>query len=354
VLTHCCLEPHGQTIAVNGDKAEYWPSTQNVYGISTDVGKALNIPVTNIHVHMDYMGGGFGSKFPADSWGIQSALLSKDSGGKPVKLFLDRATELTVAGNRPSVFSKVKVAGKKDGTLTAWQSETWSTGGMGGGNLNGQLFPYIFTGVPNRRINHTAVSTNTGSSRAWRAPSHPQVCYITCSALEDLAAKLNMDPLDLFTKNIGYAPEPRRETYKFQLQKAAELMDWKKNWHPRGDSGSGHVKRGLGLALSTWGGAGHLSTCKTTIHPDASGRGRTGHSGSRHRNADYGRHDRGRNFRTASKRDQGQAGRQRLSELRRVRRIHYRRRRNFVHAQGLRQCAAETLRDRCGIPERVS
>jgi xanthine dehydrogenase YagR molybdenum-binding subunit len=270
VLTHCCLEPHGQTIAVNGDKAEYWPSTQNVYGIAGDIGRALNIPVANVHVHMDYMGGGFGSKFPADSWGIQSAQLSKDSGGKPVKLFLDRATELTVAGNRPSVFAKVKVAGKKDGTITAWQSETWSTGGVGGGNLNAQLFPYVFTGVPNRRINHTAVSTNTGSQRAWRAPSHPQVCYITCSALEDLAAKLNMDPLDLFTKNIDYAPEPRRETYKYQLQKAAELMDWKKNWHARGDSGKGPVKRGLGLALGTWGGAGHASTCKTTIHPDAS------------------------------------------------------------------------------------
>ena len=59
---------------------------------------------------MDYMGGGFGSKFPSDLWGVQCAQLSKESGGKPVKLFLDRATELTIAGNRPSVFAKVKVA----------------------------------------------------------------------------------------------------------------------------------------------------------------------------------------------------------------------------------------------------
>src|SRR6266567_955718 len=108
----------------------------------------------------------------ADSWGIQSAQLSKDSGGKPVKLFLDRATELTVAGNRPSDFSKVKVAGKKDGTITAWQSETWSTGGVGGGNLNAQLFPYIFTGVPNRRINHTADRKSTRLNS-----SHSQISY---------------------------------------------------------------------------------------------------------------------------------------------------------------------------------
>ena len=79
------------------------------------------------------MGGGFGSKFPADLWGAECAQLSKASGGKPVKLFLDREQELLVAGNRPSVWAKIKVGAKKDGTLTVWQSESWATGGMGGG-----------------------------------------------------------------------------------------------------------------------------------------------------------------------------------------------------------------------------
>jgi len=215
---------------------------------------------------MDYMGGGFGSKFPADKWGVESAQLSKTT-GKPVKLFLDRATELTIAGNRPSIFGNVKMAAKKDGTITVWQSETWSTGGISGG-VNAALFPYVFTNVPNRRVNHTSVSINAGAQRAWRAPNHPQVCYVTCSAMEDLAAKLNMDPLDMFLKNLNYTA--RADLYKFQFAKGAELIEWKKNWHPRGDSGSGPIKRGLGLALGTWGGAGHASTCKTTIHPDAS------------------------------------------------------------------------------------
>jgi xanthine dehydrogenase YagR molybdenum-binding subunit len=194
--------------------------------------------------------------------------MSQTAGGKPVKMFLDRATELSIAGNRPSVFADVKVAATRDGTITAWESKTWSTGGIGGGNVNGQLFPYVFNKVPNRRINHTAVSINAGGARAWRAPIHPQVCFVTCSALEDLAAKLNMDPIDMFVKNLNYTA--RADLYKYQFDKAAELMEWKKNWHPRGDSGRGAIKRGLGLALGTWGGAGHASTCKTTIHPDAS------------------------------------------------------------------------------------
>ena len=63
---------------------------------------------------MDFMGGGFGSKFPADLWDIEAAHLSKASGGKPVKMFLDRETELTIAGVRPSVYAKVK-AGREKG-----------------------------------------------------------------------------------------------------------------------------------------------------------------------------------------------------------------------------------------------
>jgi xanthine dehydrogenase YagR molybdenum-binding subunit len=268
VITHCCLEPHGQTIAWGAEKMEYWPSTQGVSAIGGDLGRALNVPAANIHVHMDYMGGGFGSKFPSDLWGVQCAQLSKESGGKPVKLFLDRATELSIAGNRPSVFAKVKVAGKKDGTITAWDSQSWATGGIGGGGVNAQIYPYVFNNVPNRRMNHTAVSINAGSARAWRAPNHPQACFITSAAFEDLAAKINMDPLDMWIKNLSYTARP--DAYRAQLQKAAELMEWKKNWHPRGDSGKGPIKRGMGLAIHTWGGAGHASKCRTTIHPDSS------------------------------------------------------------------------------------
>ncbi|HLY16037.1 MAG TPA: molybdopterin cofactor-binding domain-containing protein, partial [Bryobacteraceae bacterium] len=67
--------------------------------------------------------------------------------------------------------------------------------------------------------------------------------------------------------NAGYTA--RAEVYKLQLQKGAELMDWKKRWHPRGE-GKGPVKQGLGLGINTWGGGGHASQCRTTINPDGS------------------------------------------------------------------------------------
>ena len=265
VITHCCLEPHGQVIAWQGDKINYWPSTQAVSTVGGDLAQSLKIPATNVHVEMQYMGGGFGSKFPSDRWGAESANLSKASGGKPVKFFLDRATELTIAGVRPSHFAKIKVGAKKDGTITSWDSQSWSSGGFGGGGM--PPIPYVFTKIPNLRLNHTAVSLNAGPQRAWRAPNHPQASFLTCSALEDLAAKLKMDPMEMFEKNLSYTARP--DTYRGQLKQAAELSDWKKLWHPRGE-GSGNLRRGLGLGINQWGGAGHPSKARTNIHPDGS------------------------------------------------------------------------------------
>jgi xanthine dehydrogenase YagR molybdenum-binding subunit len=269
VLNHCCLESHGQVIEWKGDQMEYWPSTQNLSGISGDLAKVLEIPVTGVHTHMDVMGGGFGSKFGHDRWGEYCARLSKKSGGRAVKLFLDRATELTIAGNRPSLFAKVKLGAKKDGTMTVWQSESWATGGIRGAGLPAGQLPYIFRGVPNKRMTHTSVGVNAAEERAWRAPNNPQLSYLTCTAMEDLAAKLNMDPVEFFDKNLEYAGRvPGPDVYRAQLAKAAELAEWKRLWHPRGQSGSGTVKRGLGIGFNAWGGLGHPSKCLTTINPD--------------------------------------------------------------------------------------
>ena len=270
VATHCCLEPHGQVIQWQGDgdnsRIMAWPSTQNVSAYAGDLGQHLKVPVTNIKVSMDYIGGGFGSKFNPDAWAVVGANLSKSAGGRPVKLYLNRAADQMIAGNRPSLFAKVRVAGKKDGTITGWEASSWGTGGVRGLAMPNNL-PYIYS-MPNMRRNHTQVKVNAGEQRAWRAPGNQQVSFITCAAIEDFAAKAGLDPMTVFAKNIEYAPEARRATYLFQLQKAAEISEWKRLWRPRGQNGAGPVKRGLGIGLSTWGGGGHASQCRTIINPD--------------------------------------------------------------------------------------
>ena len=267
VITHCCLETHGAMSEwTDPENVLVHVSTQNVSGIPGQMAEPLGIPAANIRARQDHIGGGFGSKFNIDSWGVVTAKLSKKAGGKPVRIMLERSADQQVAGARPSAYARVKVGAKKDGTLLAWESRGWGTGGIGGGGA--PPLPYVVN-VPNQRKQHTAISNNIGSARAWRAPNHPQAAVITMSALEDLCARLGMDPVDFFLKNIELTA-PRSKIYAEEIQKAAELMDWKKKWHPRGEPSPGPVKRGLGMSIHTWGGRGHASECDFTIYPDGS------------------------------------------------------------------------------------
>jgi xanthine dehydrogenase YagR molybdenum-binding subunit len=267
VIAHCCLEPHG-SVSEWPDKDHLFThiSTQNVSGIAAQMAEPMGVSAANIRIHQDNIGGGFGSKFAADRWDITAARLSKKAGGMPVRIMLERDSELEVAGARPSAYARVKVAAKKDGTITGWQSQSWGTGGPGGGGM--PPIPYVF-GIPNQHKEHTAIRNNIGPARAWRAPNHPQAAVITMGALDDLAAKLNMDPLDLWLKNLEIAG-PRRDVYREELAIAADLMGWKQKWRPRGQNVSGNIARGLGLSVHTWGGRGHESDCDLTIHPDGS------------------------------------------------------------------------------------
>ena len=268
-ITHCCLEPHGNTVHWKGEKdITVWASTQAVGRIGADLAKNLSadpslpkVSPSDIHVITPVMGGGFGSKFNIDSWGIAAAKLSRMT-GRPVKIMLDRDEELKVAGGRPSYYGKVKVGAKKDGTLTVFDVESWSTSGVGrGGN---PALPYVVV-PPNQRIRHVNVATNTGPARAWRAPRHPQCAVITHGALTDLAAKLDMDPIEFFKKNADLTQSP--DVYRTELDKAAELIDWKAKYHKPGE-GSGHMRRGLGVSIHTWGGRPHDSECRVIIEPD--------------------------------------------------------------------------------------
>lgn len=267
VITHCCLETHG-SISEWEDKENLLVhiSTQNVSGIAGQMAEPLGIPAGNIRVRQDHIGGGFGSKFSPDAWGMAAAELSRKAGGKPVKIMLERDEEQMVAGARPSAFARVKVAARRDGTITAWQSDSWGTGGVGGGGM--PPIPYVFD-VPNQRKQHTAIVNNIGSARAWRAPNHPQAAVITMCAFDDLAARLNMDPSELLLKNVALTG-PRAQIYSEEIPIARELMGWKQKWHTRGDQTPGPVKRGLGMSLHTWGGRGHNSNCDLSIHPDGS------------------------------------------------------------------------------------
>ena len=268
-ISHMCLEPHGAAARFEGNKLNVNLSTQNVSGTAGQFAGPLGMDQADVTVTCLYVGGGFGSKFAADEWGVAAAKMSKET-GRPVRLMLDRATELKVAGTRPSGFAEVTIAADKDGKIIAWDSHHWgSNGGLKGGTLNLAQYPYVFN-FDNVNRKATGLMTNAGPDRAWRAPPHPQLCALTDTAIDDIAAKLGKSAVDVFLANIDKTNEKLQATYTAEIKRAAELIGWSKKWHAHGKGAAGPVKKGLGMAIHTWGGAAHAAMCTVRINPDGS------------------------------------------------------------------------------------
>jgi xanthine dehydrogenase YagR molybdenum-binding subunit len=270
-ITHCCLEPHGCTVAWEGDKLVAWLSTQNVSGTPAQFAQPFNIAASDVEVKCDYIGGGFGSKFAPDYWSLAAARIAKAT-GRPVKFMLDRDQEQKIAGNRPSGYIKVRLGADKDGLITVWDSEHWGTAGATHGGVSQTTIPYVLA-PKNYRRSAINIKTNNGQARAWRAPNHPQACALSQTALDDVAAKMGADSLEIFMKNLGTDDAPlvagaKPSVYKAEMERAAELMDWKTKWHPHGKGQArGSIVDGLGLAFHTWGGGAGQSSCTVRIHP---------------------------------------------------------------------------------------
>jgi xanthine dehydrogenase YagR molybdenum-binding subunit len=265
VISHQCLETHGLVAEWDADGGlTVWASTQATVATAAALAGRFGVPPGKVKCITHYMGGGFGSKFGPDVQGFLAADLARRT-GKAVKIMLDREEEVIAAGNRPSAYGKVKIGGKKDGTITAYAIDCYGTPGYTGGNtVNLNFLPYVYQdAIENFTRLHTVAFTNAGGARAMRAPGHPQNCILTEFAIDDLAAKLEIDPVIIRRKNlppnnpkankIEWAGR-RNDIYNEQIDIALKLSGWKEKWHPPGKGKAGVIKHGIGMALHTWGG----------------------------------------------------------------------------------------------------
>ncbi len=285
VICHQCLEPHGVVAEWDRDgNLTVFASTQATFSIAQQLAAKYGIAPAKVKVVTHYMGGGYGSKFNAGPEGEAAVDLAKKS-GRPVKMMLDRADEITVGGNRPSAFGKVKIAGTKDGRITAFEVSCYGTPGFkGGATVNLGLLPYVYLdAVDNIKREHSVVFTNGGPARAFRAPGHPQNCLLTEFAVEELADKLGLDPLVVRRKNLppnlpANAKDrndwlSRRNTiYNEQLDIITGQCGWKEKWHHPGQGPKrGPWSHGIGMAIHTWGGyAAQDNECTVRIAANGS------------------------------------------------------------------------------------
>ena len=260
VVVHACAEVHGAVAKWDDDNLTVWTSTQGVVGVRDGLQWHFDLPQEKVRVITQHMGGGFGSKFGAQSYDIIAAELAKKAGA-PVKLMLTRRDEFLCTGNRASLTARIKAGAKKDGTLTAFQMEAYGTGGVG--SAGSSPLPYIYQAL-NVETSQADVNINAGPACAMRAPGHPPAAFAMESLMDELAEQLGIDPLDFRRANDNN--EIRYQQYML----GAERIGWERRNKIPG-SGDGVKKRGIGVGCSIWGGGGGPGTqVHVEIHPDGS------------------------------------------------------------------------------------
>lgn len=262
VQTHTALETHGIVAHWEGDELTVWASTQGIFSVRDELSETLQVPKAKVHVITEYMGGGFGAKFGARTEGVTAAKLAREARA-PVKLFLDRKEEHLAAGNRPSAEQWIKASATKDGKLTALQLLVHGNGGTNGGTGTSGPLKNVYA-CDNVKTDEFDVFTNAGPSAAMRAPGHPQGAFALEATMDELAAKLGMDPLEFRMKNDP--SEVRREEFRI----GAERIGWATR-DARRQGADPTILRGVGMGAAVWyntGGTGPKAT--VTVHRDGS------------------------------------------------------------------------------------
>ena len=268
VQTHSSLETHGVLCDWNGDDLICYASTQAVFGVKNEMTSQRNhVNAASAHVHSEYVGGGFGSKFSAGREGYTGAILAREA-GHPVKLMLNRREEHTSVGNRPDSTQHIKMGVKKNGDIVCYQVRSYGTpgsGAFGSGAANDTMYEF---GVVDKV--EYAVRTNCGAVRAMRAPGWPQGVFASEAMMDMAAAAIGMDPIEFRIKNDRHLIRPT------EMKIGAEKIGWNKK-RKRRRSKKDRVQSGVGCAGSQWfARGGPRAGCIVRIHKNGAIEARNG------------------------------------------------------------------------------
>jgi xanthine dehydrogenase YagR molybdenum-binding subunit len=271
-VLHNSMETH-QAVCEweGGDRLTVYISTQSIWGVREAVAEHYGLPPDHVRVVCRFMGGGFGSKNGPGDYTYIAAELARAT-GRPVKCALTRSEENLDAGNRNATIQRLRAGARSDGTLTALEGEfVNATGWDGWLSSTGGPMEMLY-GCENVRIAEYGAKLNTGPMKAFRAPGFVEGTFGLECLIDELAAKLDLDPLEFRRRNHSDsdAVDGRPFSSKNLLECYRRAQPhWDRRDEVRGRSG-GPWKRGVGMASQIWyGGGGPPSYAWVRLGADA-------------------------------------------------------------------------------------
>jgi len=183
------------------DYLSIWTSTQNAFGIRNTTSAILGLPESRIKVVPLEVGGGFGGKGTGYIEPV-AALLSKKSSA-PVKMVMTRKEVFEGTGPTSGTFIRCKIGADSDGYIKAAEMHmAYEAGAFPGSPVSGGAFPALGAyKIENILIDGYDVVLNKPKTQSYRAPGQPQSTHAVETVIDELAEKLDMDPMEFRLKN---------------------------------------------------------------------------------------------------------------------------------------------------------
>ena len=261
------IEPHACVANVSNDgTAELWVTTQGHWVVRAHCARLLGWDISKIRVTSSEIGGGFGGKTVVYLEPVALALSQK--AGHPVKMVMSREEVFRASGPTSGAHMTIKVGAKKDGTITAgkailrYQAGAFQGSPVGPGAMSA-FAPYDLENV--QIVGYDVVS-NRPKVAAYRAPGAPISEFAVESVIDEMAKKLDIDPIEFRLKNA--AKEGTKAAYGPQfgpiglvetLQAAKESDHWKTPLKPG---------QGRGVASGFWFNIGGDTTVTLALNED--------------------------------------------------------------------------------------
>ena len=255
--THNPLELHA-TIAISDvDMLTLYDSTQGVVNARSVLAQMFGLPKENVRVISEFLGSGFGGKlYPWTH--VPLAVAAARQLGKPVKLVVSRKMMFQSVGHRARTQQRVRLGATRDGRLASLMHDyVYHMSVLDDYHENcGDATPFNYS-VPNLRVSFGRARRNIGATADMRGPGAVPGLYATESAINELADRLKMDPVQLRIFNEPKLDESNGLPFSSRhyiecLNVGAEKFGWAKRNPTPGSMKRDGLTLGWGIAGAAW------------------------------------------------------------------------------------------------------
>ena len=277
VETHNPMEMHATVAVWDGKKYTLYESSQGVMNHQNVMAQVLGEPKENVEVVSRFIGSGFGGKlFPWPHSAIAAAASRRLK--RPVKFTLSRKMMFSNSGHRPRTQQRIRLGATPDGKLVSLQQDYRNHTSYGDDVREncGEATPILYN-TQNLKVTSALVRRNVGTPSPMRGPGAVPGLFALESAMDELAIKLKMDPVQLRLSLDTLVDEEKNKPFSSRhlkecLQVGAERFGWARRTPEVGSMRKGDLVLGWGVAAASWGA--NRGVCEASVNLWSDGRAR--------------------------------------------------------------------------------